>query len=266
MDMTGKSVLVTGAASGLGRATALRYAAYGAAKVACLDIHDEGNAETAAMIRDQSAEAFAVHVDLGDVDSIGSAYGEALAQLGRLDAAAHIGGYSWRGGSLDVTKAHWDTVMNVNLRGTFFCCQAALKAMYGQKSGAIVNMSADAAFFPVHGFAVQAAGKGGVALMTRTFGLEAARRGVRVNAVSPGNVIVQHTGASWAERPPLKPEDNAPSPAGSIEELAAQMAPGRFIEAEEVANVFVFFSSDAASGISGQTISVNGGGYYAMQL
>ena len=84
--------------------------------------------------------------DGDNVQSIETAYGEVIKEFGRIDAAAHIGGFSWRGDTLDVTEEQWDTVVNDNLRGCFFCCQQAIRAMYEQGSGAIVNMSADAAF------------------------------------------------------------------------------------------------------------------------
>lgn len=264
MDMLGKTVLVTGAASGIGRRTALRYAECGAAQVACLDVHDEGNRSTAAAVAELGARVIAVHVDLGDVPGIRAAYAEVLAQFGRLDAAAHIGGYSWRGETLDITEEQWDRVVNVNLRGTFFCCQEALKVMYAQGAGAIVNMSADAAFHPMHGLAVQAAAKGGIALMTRTLALEASRRGVRVNAVSPGIVKVDNTGAARPAGPALRRAAHEPAPP-PIDALPEQTAPGRWIEAREVADSFVFLSSDAASGISGTLQFVNGGGYFSLQ-
>lgn len=265
MDMKGKMVLVTGAASGIGRRTALRYAECGAAQVACLDIHQESNRETARMIEAAGAKALAVQLDLGKVEHIRRAYAEVAAAFGRLDAAAHIGGYSWRGETTEVTEQQWDMVIDVNLRGTFFCCQEALKLMYAQGSGAIVNMSADAAFFPIQGFAVQAAGKGGIALMSRTLGFEAAPRGVRVNAVSPGIVLVQPTGVGKPDGPEVKRDPRTPS-LESIASLGKQTAPGRWIEAEEVANTFVFLSSDAASGINADTIFVNGGGYPTLQF
>lgn len=260
MDMTGKTVLVTGAASGIGRCTALRYGECGAERIACLDIHEQANGETATEIRALGAEALAVHVDLGDVDTIRAAYTKVLSEFGRLDVAAHIGGYSWRGETLDVSVEQWDQMLNVNLRGTFFCCQEALRAMYRQSSGSIVNMSADAAFYPIHGFAVQAAAKGGISLMTRTLGFEAARRGVRVNAVSPGIVKVSNVGVVRPPGPALRRGANVPPPP-PVEQMAELTAPGRWIEAREVADSFVYLSSDAASGVNGTTQFVNGGGY-----
>src|SRR5262245_40539535 len=105
MDMTGKRVVVTGAASGMGRMTAVRYAENGASNVACLDLHDAGNEDTARLVEKAGAKAISVHVDLGSVPGIESAYGEVAKAFGRIDAAAHIGGFSWRGDTLDVTEA-----------------------------------------------------------------------------------------------------------------------------------------------------------------
>lgn len=265
MLMKDKTVLVTGAASGIGRCTALKYAEMGATRIACLDIHQESNRETVRTLESKGVKAIAVQVDIGKVAEIRRAYAEVMSAFGRLDAAAHIGGYSWRGESTEVTEEQWDMVINVNLRGTFFLCQEALKIMYAQGSGAIVNMSADAAFYPTRGFAVQAAGKGGIALMSRTLGFESAPRGVRVNAVSPGIVLVQPTGYAKPAGPDVPPDPQAPK-LDSVASLGKQTAPKRWIEAEEVANTFVFLSSDAATGISGDLISVNCGGYPTLQF
>lgn len=265
MDMKGKTVLVTGAASGIGRCTALKYAEMGASQIACLDIHDASNRETVKLIEAAGARAIAVQVDLGKVADIRRAYAEVFAAFGRLDAAAHIGGYSWRGESTEITEEQWDMVINVNLRGTFFCCQEALKIMYAQGSGAIVNMSADAAFFPTRGFAVQAAGKGGIALMSRSLGFESAPRGVRVNAVSPGIVLVQPTGFAKPAGPEVKLDPRTPK-LESVASLGKQTASGRWMEAEEVANTFVFLSSNAASGISADLLYVNCGGYPTLEF
>ena len=264
MHMTDRAVLVTGAASGIGRATALRFAERGAAKVACLDLHEGGAAETVSMLEAKGVQARAFAADLGDVAAIRAAYEAATTWMGRLDAAAHIGGYSWRGETLDVTPEQWDQVLNVNLRGAFFCCQSALRVMYPQGSGAIVNMSADAAFHPMHGFAAQAAGKGGVALMSQTLALESARRGVRVNTVSPGIVKVQPSGVSRPDSPALRPVEGQtpPPPADTLPE---QTAPGRYSRAEEVADAVVYLCSDAASAVNGVILPVNGGGYFSLR-
>lgn len=259
MLMEDKVVLVTGTASGIGRETALTCAREGASHIACLDLHDGNNEATAHAVEGLGARAIALHADLGNVAEIRAAYAAALKEFGRLDAAAHIGGYSWRGETLDVTVEQWDQVINVNLRGTFFCCQEALRIMYPQGSGAIVNMSADAAFYPIYGFALQAAGKGGIVNMTRTLALEAAPRGVRVNAVSPGIVRTKKAGAARPTQPPLRRE-HLPD-ADAVNRLGMQTAIGRYMTMQEVADTFTFLCSDRAAGINGDLIFVNGGGY-----
>lgn len=259
MLMHDKTVLVTGTASGIGRETALVCAREGASRIACLDIHDANNEATAHELEQMGVEVLALHVDLGEVDHIRAAFHRVAAEWDRLDASAHIGGYSWRGETLDVTVEQWDLVLNANLRGTFFCCQEALRMMYPRGNGAIVNMSADAAFYPIYGFALQAAGKGGIVNMTRTLALEAAPRGVRVNAVSPGIVSTQKAGYVRPDQPAPRREN--PPPAEAVTRLGEQTAAGRYMTMAEIADTFTFLCSDRASGINGDLVFVNGGGY-----
>lgn len=258
----GKTVLVTGTASGIGRETALLFAKEGAARIACVDIVDDHNEATAALIREMGCEALVLHVDLSSVDDIRAAFGAIRDSWGQLDASLHIGGYSWRGETLDVTEVQWDVVMNANLRATFFCCQEALRMMYAQGSGAIVNISADAAFYPTYGFALQAAGKGGIVHMTRTLALEAAEHQVRVNVISPGIVRTQKQGMVRPFQPPLK--RNRQIDPDAINRLGEQTVPGRYLTMEEVAQACLFLTSDRASGINGDLMFVNGGGYFGL--
>lgn len=264
MDMSGKSALVTGSASGLGRETALNFARNGAKQIACLDIHEEGNAETARLLKDMGAEPITARLDLGEVQDIRDAFAASLEAFGKIDAAALIGGYSWKAETLDITPEQWDRFVNVNLRGAFFCCQEALKTMYARGRGAIVTMSADAAFYPMEGLALQAAAKGGVAQMSKAMALEAARHGVRVNAISPGIVRVQKSGWVTPPGPPQRPIPNLP-PAPPASELHHQTARGQALIEREIADAVVFLCSDAASGVSGDTLFVNGGGYFSLR-
>lgn len=259
MLMKDKTVLVTGTASGIGRETAMVCAAEGATRIACLDVSAEANERTVAELRGLGVEVLSLQVDLGEVDQIRSAFAGLMTAWGRLDASCHIGGFSWRGETLDITVEEWERVMNVNLRSTFFCCQEALRIMYPQGGGAIVNTSADAAFYPIYGFALQAAAKGGIVNMTRTLALEAAPRGVRVNVVSPGIVRTQKAGAAKPSERALRREN--PPPSDAVERLAGMTAIGRYMSMREVADTFAFLCSDRASGINGDLLFVNGGGY-----
>lgn len=257
--MEGKIAVVTGAASGIGRATARALAENGSEGVALVDIHD--NVEmTAAEIREVGRDVAVFRCDLGDVSAIRSTFSAIVTRFGRIDACALPGGFSYRAKTLAVTEDEWDMVLNANLRAAFFCNQEALKVMYAQGRGSIVNMSADAAFHPIEGFALQAAGKGGIWHMTQTLALEAQPNGVRVNCVSPGNTAGGGGGLrvarlSWAA--PIDREETR-------EKLVAAMPRGAMLEADEVANVIMFLCSDLSTGISGSLVHVNAGGYYTL--
>jgi NAD(P)-dependent dehydrogenase (short-subunit alcohol dehydrogenase family) len=259
MDLSGVTALVTGAASGIGRATAVRFAELGASNVACLDVHDKGNAETAELVEKAGARALDVHIELSDVSQIRHAYAAVMNGFGRIDAAAHVGGFTWRQSTVSVSESDWDNVVDVNLRGTFFCSQEALKVMYEQHSGAIVNISATPAFTPVSDYAVQAAAKGGIVAMSRVLAIEAAPYGVRVNTVTPGPVQVVKTGQA-APRPTegKAPEELIRVSMGSV---ATRYAIGRSLTPVEVADTIIFLTSSLASGINGDNVFVDGGGY-----
>ena len=258
----GQTVLVTGTGSGIGRETALLFAEEGARRIACIDIAEAVNQDTAATLRDLGVEVMALQADLGSVDDIRRIFTTVRDAWGRLDSSLHIGGFSWRGETLDVTEEQWDTVINANLRSTFFCSQEALRTMYPQKSGAVVNISADAAFHPIYGFAVQAAGKGGIVTMSKTLALEAAEHGVRVNVVSPGIVSTQKQGAEKPFQPPLRRLRQVDPEA--VTRLGEQTVPGRYLTMREVAQSCLFLCSSRASGINGDLLFVNGGGYFGL--
>jgi NAD(P)-dependent dehydrogenase (short-subunit alcohol dehydrogenase family) len=138
-------------------------------------------------------------------------------------------------------------MLAVNLRGVFFCCQEALRIMVDQGHGAIVNVASGAAFRPIETLSTYAASKAGLVGMTRVLALEYARSGIRVNVVAPG-----HT-ASETLLEALTPEQ--------VETMAATLVPRRLMEPEEPANAIVWLCSDAASGVNGAIINVNGGNH-----
>ena len=260
MDLTGKVAVVTGAASGIGRATAHAAAAAGARGLALVDLH-EGVHDTAAGLQREGIQVEPFTCDLGSVAQIRETFAGIRSAFDRIDACAFIGGYSYRSRTLDTTEEEWDRVIDANLRGTFFCNQEALRTMYEQGAGSIVNMSADAAFHPIEGFAIQAAGKGGIWHLTQVLALEAAPKGVRVNPISPGNT----SGGGHGVRVPRVswPADQRAIPR---EEITAAMVGGRMFDPGEMANAIVFLCSDASSAISGTLLHANGGGYYTMRF
>ena len=161
MDMTGKIAAVTGAASGIGKRAALLYAEHGA-KVALIDINEEGAAQVAGQIEDTGGEAKAFAADLSKPDDARRVIADITAHFGRLDALANVAAIYPRAGVLDATEEHWDKVMDLNVRGVFFTSQAAMKVMTEQKSGAIVNIASGAAFRPLENMVAYCTAKAGL--------------------------------------------------------------------------------------------------------
>ena len=152
-----------------------------------------------------------------------------------------------RAGVLDATEEHWDKVMDLNVRGVFFTSQAAMKVMTEQKSGAIVNIASGAAFRPLENMVAYCTAKAGLLGMSRVLALEGASHGVRVNTVAPGHTASE-TILTYNTRE-------------TLDEMAQELVSKRWLEPEEIAQGVVFLSSDAASGINGAILNINGGNF-----
>lgn len=246
MDLSGKTAVVTGAASGIGRATAVGFGEAGA-NVALLDVNDEGAEKVAEQIEAVGTEAMVCKVDLAKPSETRAALQAVHQRFGRLDALANVAAIFPQAKVPDVTEEFWDRVMSIDLRGAFFCCQEATRIMVAQGHGAIVNVASGAAFRPLEGHAVYSAAKAGLVGMSRVLALECARMGVRVNIVAPGHTETDTT------------IDNVPK--AKRDAVAATLVPGRWMTAEEQANAIVWLCSDAASGVNGAIVNVNGGNY-----
>ena len=246
MDMTGKIAAVTGAASGIGKRAALLYAEHGA-KVALIDINEDGAAQIAKQIEDTGGEAKAFAADLSKPDAARRVIADITAHFGRLDALANVAAIYPRASVLDATEEHWDKVMDLNVRGVFFTSQAAMKVMTEQKSGAIVNIASGAAFRPLENMVVYCTAKAGLLGMSRVLALEGAPHGVRVNTVAPGHTASE-TILTYNTRE-------------TMNEMAQDLVSKRWLEPEEIAQGIVFLSSDAASGINGAILNINGGNF-----
>lgn len=233
-----RAVLVTGAASGIGRATAIRLAQEGA-RVLCADVNAAGVEETARMT---GGEAFAL-----DVTDPG-ACAAAVARIGRIDGLANVAGIGSFGHAAATTDAQWQRVIAVNLTGVFQMMRAALPGLVETK-GAIVNIASAAGLVAAPYAAAYAASKHGVVGLTRTVATEYAARGVRVNAICPGAV-------------------DTPLIAGGFDaiegvdaDLFARMTPllGPRARPEDIAAAVAFLLSDDARFITGTTLAVDGG-------
>jgi len=248
--LEGKVALVTGAGSGIGRATALACAREGA-KVVAADIAVEGGEETVAHIKRAGGEAIFVATDVTQANAVQALIAAAVAAYGRLDCAHNNAGIEgvWAT-TADYPEDDWDRVMAVNLKGVWLCMKYEIPQMLQQGGGAIVNTASLAGLVGAKRLAAYVASKHGVVGLTKTAALEYAKAGIRVNAVCPG---VIHT--AMVERMFFQRRSQV------VERLAASEPLGRLGTPEEVAEAVVWLCSDAASFVTGHALSVDGGLY-----
>jgi NAD(P)-dependent dehydrogenase (short-subunit alcohol dehydrogenase family) len=242
--LTGKVAVVTGAGSGIGLATARRFAAEGA-RVVCADI-DAGAGEAAA----EAVGGLYVGVDVTDEDQVRALYDQAVATYGGLDITFNNAGISPPDDDSILTTGldAWQKVQTVNLTSVYLCCKYAIGHMQARGGGSIINT---ASFVAVMGSATSqisyTASKGGVLAMSRELGVQFARERIRVNALCPGPVNT-----------PLLQELFAKDPERAARRLV-HIPMGRFAEADEIAAAVTFLASDDASFITASTFLVDGG-------
>jgi NAD(P)-dependent dehydrogenase (short-subunit alcohol dehydrogenase family) len=242
--MQNKIALVTGAASGIGRATALRFAAEGAS-VVCADRVEKGARATAEAIEATGRAALAVLVDVTAEKSCATMVAEAQNRFGRLTTLVNCAGVSAAGRDALPPTAEWQRVLDINLSGTYLASRAALAALRASGHGAVTNIGS---IFGLVGGSMSpayAASKGGVVNLTRTMALEFAP-GVRVNCVCPGVI----------ETPMTAPFMNDP---GWRDRLLPRHPLQRFGQPEEVAAAILYLSSDEAAFVTGVALPVDGG-------
>jgi NAD(P)-dependent dehydrogenase (short-subunit alcohol dehydrogenase family) len=249
-EETHRVALITGGASGIGLATAQRLAADGL-RVALADIDAAGLDVALASLGGDVA--LAIPTDVRSFDACAEAVALAVGRFGQLDVLVNCAGIWVEGATDTMTEADWDRVVDVNLKGTFQMCRHAIPALEAT-GGCIVNVSSDAGLWGNKGAAIYSASKGGVTVLSKALAVELAERGIRVNAVCPGDVdspMIRHQAETFGGGDPEA------YLAGLLE--AYPQRPPRFIRPDEVAELIWFLCSPRATPITGAAISIDFG-------
>ncbi|MWV13520.1 SDR family oxidoreductase [Pseudomonas sp. R-28-1W-6] len=247
MHFSGKVALVTGGAAGIGRATALAFAAEGL-QVVVSDVDVAGGEATVALIREAGGEATFVRCDVAREAEVKTLVERTLAAYGRLDYAFNNAGIEIEKGRLaEGSEAEFDAIMGVNVKGVWLCMKHQLPVMLAQGGGAIVNTASVAGVLAAPKMSIYAASKHAVIGLTKSAAIEYAKKKIRVNAVCPA-VIDTDMFRRAAEADPKKAE------------FVAQMHPvGRIGKVEEIAGAVLYLCSDAAGFTTGHSLVVDGG-------
>jgi len=248
-QLNGKVALITGGASGIGRATALTFAREGA-KLIIADMNEDGGQQTVHMITEHGGEATFVQVDVSRATEVEALISKTVQTYGRLDCAHNNAGIGSRPRVLlhELSEESWERVISINLKGVWLCMKYELIQMCTQGGGAIVNTASIMGLVGSWSRSgVYNASKHGVVGLTKTAALEYAKSGIRVNAVCPGYI-----------RTPLIEEALASNPEMEAQ-IVARHPVGRMGRPEEIAEAVMWLCSDAASFVTGHTMTVDGG-------
>lgn len=243
MRLQHKVCIITGAAQGIGRATALKFAREGAVVIAC-DRHADAIDEVVSQCREAGAKAEGFVVDVTDRPQVDAMVARVRERHGRIDVLVNNAGITKDARLVKMTLAQFDAVIDVNLRGVFHCAQAVADTMIAQGRGVILNASSVVGIYGNYGQTNYAASKFGVIGFTKTWSRELGPKGVRVNAVAPG----------FIETPIL---DTIPDKV--LQQMKDDVPLKRLGRPEEIANVYAFLASDEASYVNGAVLEVAGG-------
>jgi NAD(P)-dependent dehydrogenase (short-subunit alcohol dehydrogenase family) len=240
-----KVVLITGGASGIGRATAERFAGEGA-RVACTDINVEGLAETVTQIESAGGRALAIESDAADAAQARAAVATCVEKLGKPNVLCNVAGVGGFSRTEDLTLERWELILGVNLNGTFFMSQACLPYLL-ECRGNIVNVASLAGLIGQAYSAAYCASKWGVVGLTKALAVEYVKQGLRVNCVCPGGVATPILGN-------FVPPENADQ--ALVDRLALMRG---LIQPEEVAETIAYLASDAARSVTGVALPIDKG-------
>jgi 2-hydroxycyclohexanecarboxyl-CoA dehydrogenase len=244
MSLKGKTAVVTGGGSGIGRAVAQRLSRDGIA-IAVWDLNDAGAAETAKMISDAGGKAIAIQGDAADAKAIKAAADKTRAAFGPITIIVNNAGMTGFTPFLELQEAAWDRMIAVNLKGPYLCCREVLPDMLAAAWGRIINITSSSIQTGAPNMAHYVSSKGGLMGLTKALAMEFADKGITVNMVPPG----------FIDTPMLRA-----SPV-NVDAFAASMPMKRAGKPEDIAGACAFLASEEAGYVTGQTISVNGGRY-----
>jgi NAD(P)-dependent dehydrogenase (short-subunit alcohol dehydrogenase family) len=240
----GKAAFITGAASGIGRATAIAFAAEGA-RVAVTDRDEAALQETAQHVKAAGAEVVAITCDVSKPDEVQAAVAQAVKAFGRIDCAFNNAGVENKATPLaEIEIEEWDRILGINLRGAFVCMKYELAQMLKQGGGVIVNTSSGAGIRGVAGGSAYAASKHAIIGLTKSAALDYAKQNIRVNAILPGNIAT-----------PMMDRFTK----GDIQKAIDLEPVGRLGKPEEIAEAVLWMCSDLGGFVTGSSIVVDGG-------
>jgi 3-oxoacyl-[acyl-carrier protein] reductase len=243
--LTGKVALVTGGASGIGKAITLLFAQEGA-KVAVVDRHLEPAKAVVAALAARGQTGFAVRADIGEEEQVQAAFDSVVAALGGIDILVNCAGTDVVAPVTDMPKALWDEMLRVHMTGTFLCSRYVLPGMRKKKWGRIINLSSQLAHKGAAMMVPYCAAKAGVMGFTRALAYEAIGDGITVNCLNPGPIdtpLLQSVGAEW------------------IDAKVAELPIKRLGKVEEIAPVALLLASDEGAYFVGASLNINGGDY-----
>jgi NAD(P)-dependent dehydrogenase (short-subunit alcohol dehydrogenase family) len=249
-ELAGKTALITGAGSGIGRATALLFAREGA-RVAVCDINAANGRDTVATIKEAGGQAILVQADVSKAADCQRAITEVIATWGRIDVLFNNAGITRRANALDTTEAEWDMVMNVNVKSIFLMCKYAIPSMQSQGGGSIINTGSGWGLVGGKDALSYCASKGAVVNMTKAMAIDHGPQNIRVNTVCPGDT---DTPMLRSEAKELGLEEMALVEAGKSRPLQKVGTP------LEIAQAVLFLASDRSSFVTGAALVVDGGG------